>query len=243
MKQILCFGDSNTYGLIPGTQERYEWGIRWTSLLDEAVRNQGYHVVEEGLCGRTTVFEDPFREGRKGTSVLPLLLETHRPIDTVILMLGTNDCKAVYHASAETIGNGIAKLIDQILISNPKIKILLISPIRLGDKVWEDGFDPEFDGRSVITSLKLPEVYRRIAAEKNVSYLAASEYAIPSEADREHLDAAGHRSLANAVIAKLSAMNLDITEKTAACAPSLSPDTSPLADGIIQAVFHCHNFL
>lgn len=215
MKQILCFGDSNTYGLIPGTKERYEWGIRWTSLLDEAVRSQGYRVIEEGLCGRTTVFEDPFREGRKGTSVLPLLLETHHPIDTVILMLGTNDCKSVYHASAETIGNGITKLTDQILSCNPEIKILLISPIRLGDKVWEDGFDPEFDGHSVVTSLRLPEVYRRIAAEKNIFYLAASEHAIPSEADREHLDAAGHKNLATAVIAKLSAMNLHRTEKTA----------------------------
>lgn len=29
MKQILCFGDSNTYGLIPGTKDRYDWDTRW----------------------------------------------------------------------------------------------------------------------------------------------------------------------------------------------------------------------
>ena len=60
MKQILCFGDSNTYGLIPGTtNQRYGWGTRWTSILDDKVRTKGYRVIEEGLCGRTTVFDDP----------------------------------------------------------------------------------------------------------------------------------------------------------------------------------------
>lgn len=34
MKQILCFGDSNTWGLIPKTKQRYPWGVRWTSILD-----------------------------------------------------------------------------------------------------------------------------------------------------------------------------------------------------------------
>lgn len=66
MKQILCFGDSNTYGLIPGTSnQRYGWGTRWTSILDDRVREKGYRVIEEGLCGRTTVFDDPFQHRKK----------------------------------------------------------------------------------------------------------------------------------------------------------------------------------
>ena len=94
MKQILCFGDSNTYGLIPGTtNQRYGWGTRWTSILDDKVRTKGYRVIEEGLCGRTTVFDDPFRTERRGTEMLPAILESHRPVDTIVLMLGTNDCK------------------------------------------------------------------------------------------------------------------------------------------------------
>lgn len=59
MRQILCFGDSNTYGLIPGTKNRYDWETRWTGILDRKLKDKGYRVVEEGLCGRTTVFEDP----------------------------------------------------------------------------------------------------------------------------------------------------------------------------------------
>ena len=74
MKQILCFGDSNTYGLIPGTtNQRYGWGTRWTSILDDKVRTKGYRVIEEGLCGRTTVFDDPFRTEKEKNKCLILL--------------------------------------------------------------------------------------------------------------------------------------------------------------------------
>lgn len=136
MKQILCFGDSNTYGLIPGTaNQRYGWGTRWTSILDDKVRTKGYRIIEEGLCGRTTVFDDPFRTERRGTEMLPAILESHRPVDTIVLMLGTNDCKSVYSATPEVIGQGIEQLLDQINTVNPDAKILLVSPIYIGERI------------------------------------------------------------------------------------------------------------
>lgn len=136
MKQILCFGDSNTYGLIPGTaNQRYGWGTRWTSILDDKVRTKGYRVIEEGLCGRTTVFDDPFCTERRGTEMLPAILESHRPVDTIVLMLGTNDCKSVYSATPEVIGQGIEQLLDQINTVNPDAKILLVSPIYIGERI------------------------------------------------------------------------------------------------------------
>ena len=107
MKQILCFGDSNTWGLIPKTKQRYPWGVRWTSILDNELNrhfNNEYRVIEEGLCGRTTVFDDPLRDGRNSFKLLPTILESHNPVTDVIIMLGTNDCKTVYNASAEVIG-------------------------------------------------------------------------------------------------------------------------------------------
>ena len=87
MKQILCFGDSNTYGLVPATTDRYGWGVRWTSIINEKLGLQEYRVIEEGLCGRTTVFDDPFREGRRGTQLFPTLLETHRLLDCIVITL------------------------------------------------------------------------------------------------------------------------------------------------------------
>lgn len=199
MKQIVCFGDSNTYGLIPGTTDCYDWNTRWTGIVGEEMSRQGYLVQEEGLCGRTTIFDDPLRAGRRGTELLPVILETHNPIDIVILMLGTNDCKSYYGASAEVIGLGIRQLIQQIKAGVPDAKLILVSPIQLGEDIW-DGYDLEFDQTSVETSKDLPRVYQRIAKEEGIAYLAASDYAKPSFRDREHMDETGHRQLANGIL-------------------------------------------
>lgn len=209
MKQILCFGDSNTFGLIPGTGNRYDWNIRWTGILDKNLKEKGYRIIEEGLCGRTTVFDDSFREGRKGADILPTLLESHNPIDIVILMLGTNDCKTIYNATAETIGKGIQRLLQQIKQKSPQAKIILVSPIYLGQGVGEKGFDSEFDDSSVETSENLHKVYNRIADENEIYYLKASGYANPSPQDREHLDENGHRKLAEGLLDLLEGVITD----------------------------------
>lgn len=203
MKQILCFGDSNTYGYVPKTGGRYPYEERWTGLLAEKLKKTEYRVIEEGLCGRTTVFSDELRPGRRGADLLPILLESHKPVEQVILMLGTNDCKTVYGASAEVIGKGIEKLISQIKAADAATKILLVSPILLGEGVWEEGFDPEFNEKSVETSKKLKVVYQKIAEENGCDFFAASDIVSPSAADREHLSVQSHAAFANAVYQKL----------------------------------------
>ncbi len=134
MKQILCFGDSNTWGYDGESGERLPFTVRWTGRLQRTFERKDVRIIEEGLCGRTTVFEDPFRQGRRGTALLPTLLETHHPVDLVVLMLGTNDCKTIFGASAEVIGRGIQCLLDQIQTFAPQTDVLLISPIYLGKK-------------------------------------------------------------------------------------------------------------
>ena len=201
MKQILCFGDSNTYGLIPGSTRRFKWEQRWTGRLEQKL-GRDFRMIEEGLCGRTTVFEDALRSGRKGCTYLPVLLETHAPLDGVILMLGTNDCKAVNNASAKVIGKGIEKLILQIRAFSKEIPILLISPILLGETVWKKEFDSEFDTKSVVTARQLKEEYQKIAEQYGCWFLAASEFTLPSNLDLEHLDEVGHQKLADAIYEK-----------------------------------------
>ena len=203
MKQILAFGDSNTWGLIPGSApyERYPWGVRWTSILQEKLEDA--RVIEEGLCGRTTVFEDELRPGRKGINSLPVLLESHSPIDSAIIMLGTNDCKSFYNASATTIGKGIERCLDALEKYVKCENILLIAPMDLGPDVWKPEKDPEFNKRSVETSRELKNVYRRIADRKGVGFLAASDFVSPSDIDNEHMDASSHRVFADAVYEKL----------------------------------------
>ena len=212
MKQILCFGDSNTYGLIPGTtNQRYGWGTRWTSILDDKVRTKGYRVIEEGLCGRTTVFQDDLREGRRGLDLIGVTMEMHTPIDLLIVMLGTNDCKTRYNASAGTIAKGLAQVIQKARknASQP-FDLLVISPIHLGEGVGDPGFDPEFNEKSVEVSKKLAEEYHKVALLHHAAFLDASAFASPSTTDREHLDAAGHAALANAIYEKVIDMQKEL---------------------------------
>lgn len=200
MKQLLCYGDSNTWGLIPGTKERYPWGLRWTSILQEKLGNADVHVIEEGLCGRTTVFEDYYRKGRKGIATLPLVLESQCPIDAAVLMLGTNDCKACYHNSPYIIAKALAQCVDELLHYIEPEKIVIVSPIHLGEDVWEEQFDPEFDQKSVEISKGLKKEYQKIAKQKQVHFLAASDFVNPSDDDREHMDEAGHAVFAEQVL-------------------------------------------
>lgn len=207
MGEILCFGDSNTYGLIPGTKDRYGRDVRWTGIIQNRLWNKDYNIIEEGLCGRTTVFEDELREGRRGSALLPIILESHKPLDTVILMLGTNDCKSYYKASANVIGRGIEKLLQQIKTNRSNMKILLISPILLGEQVWKNEYDPEFNVESIQTSIRLKEVYQAIADKYSIEFLAASEVAKASDIDQEHLDADNHEKLADAILKKLEELS------------------------------------
>ncbi len=199
MRQILCYGDSNTWGLIPGTNERYPWGVRWTSLLQEKLKDKDVRILEEGLCGRTTIFEDAYRENRNGLKSLPLILESHAPIDAAIIMLGTNDCKSIYKVNSTQIAKGLSLCVDELLKYIPSGNILIVSPIHFGERVWEKDYDPEFDRTSVNTVLQLKEAYQRVADEKKIRMIAASDYANPSEIDQEHMEPHGHASLAEAI--------------------------------------------
>lgn len=205
MKQILCFGDSNTWGLIPGTKDRFAWGERWTSLLQEKYGST-VRIIEEGLCGRTTIFEDELRDGRKGIDTLKVLLESHAPLDEVIIMLGTNDCKSYYNVSASVIAKGAKRCIQLVRSMAPEARILLISPIQLGAKVYLTEYDREFNEESIKVSINLKKEYQKVADIEEIDFLAASDFASPSEEDQEHLNKEGHVALACAIFDKLNAI-------------------------------------
>lgn len=206
MTDVLCFGDSNTWGYNPADGSRFPWEVRWTGRLQEALREDGIRILEEGLCGRTTIFEDPLRLGRKGTGLFPVLLETHGQPDVIVLMLGTNDCKTVFSASAEVIGKGVARLLEQAGQASPGSRVLVVSPIWLGERVWEEGFDPEFSPESVEVSKRLGAVYQRVAARYGAEFLRASDYVKCSQEDQEHMDAANHRIFAEVIADRIRQM-------------------------------------
>ena len=204
MKTIVCYGDSNTYGYNPENGFRYEYEERWTTILQKELKDSAI-VIPEGLNGRTTSFEDELRPGRNGATYLDPCLHSHGPIDLVVLMLGTNDCKTIFGASAEIIGKGIVRLLEQINQYADKMKVLVISPIYLGEKVWQDGYDQEFSPESVEVSKKLEPVYEKVAGKYGKRFMRAADYASPSEADQEHMDGQSHKILADAIYRKLEA--------------------------------------
>ena len=203
---ILCFGDSNTYGYRPDGSGRFDADTRWTGLLQKKLGTND-RIIEEGLCGRTTVFSDELREGRRGLDTIGILLESHAPVDLLILMLGTNDCKNHYRASASLISKGLDQVIRKArLNASQHFDLLVISPIHLGHGVGESDFDPEFDENSEVVSRNLAAEYRKVALQNHAAFLNAADYALPSITDREHLDEKGHAALADAIYDKIIAL-------------------------------------
>lgn len=199
MKNILCFGDSNTYGYKPDGTGRYDPSVRFTGRLQNLLGEE-YRIIEEGCPGRTTVFEEENHPYMRGIDYITPCLFSHNPIDYVVVMLGTNDCKAAFRASGAEIAAGLERIIESIKkISGASIGILIVSPIHLGDNIGKAGYDPEFDRESAEVLKTLAYEYRQLAEKTNCDFLDASKYAEPSPIDEEHLDIIGHYKLANAI--------------------------------------------
>ena len=201
MKTILCFGDSNTFGTNP-KGGRHERQIRWPGRLAQLL-GDGYYVIEEGMGGRTTVWDDPLEPNRCGIQFLPVALQSHKPLDLVAICLGTNDCKAHFHASPRMIAKGAERLVKTIQSYDygagvPAPKILLISPIHIGDEVEHSPY-ASFDSASPAKSRALAPFYREVADQYGCLYLDASKVAEPSGLDQLHMEEEGHKALAEAV--------------------------------------------
>ena len=204
--RILAFGDSNTWGYIPGGSGRYPAGTRWTTILEEL--DPEINVWEEGLCGRTTIFQETGYPDRTGVAGLRAFFKGSPVPDAAILMLGTNDCKPCFGVSAKEIGEGIQTCLDELERVLPPRRILLMSPILLGEDVWKPEKDPAYDRRSVAVAGDLKTVYTEIATARGCAFLAASDYADPDPQDEEHMNETGHRQLAEAVYGKLREMGV-----------------------------------
>lgn len=199
MKTILCYGDSNTWGYDPRTRDRYPREVRWTGVLRGAL-GEGYLVIEEGLCGRTTVWDDPIEGHKNGHTYLIPCLETHRPLDLVIILLGTNDLKMRYSVSAYDIANGAGVLVRTVLQSasgpgGQTPAVLLVAPPPVTRLT---GFAQMFHGAGAKSDLFGAE-FRRVAEEMGCSLLDAGSVVRSSEVDGIHLDPEAHTALGQAL--------------------------------------------
>lgn len=204
LKNIMCFGDSNTYGFIAGSGGRYGESVRWTRLLQKKL-GYSYYVIEEGLNGRTTAFDDPDSKYMNASEYIEMCVSTHKPLDLVIIMLGTNDVKTRYGATAKDIAEGMAKLIRIIRDQGTVVKeILVVSPIHISDNILQSEYCDSFGGlEGVKLSKEISGEYAKLAAEFGCHFLDAAEYAEADNKDAIHLDIKAHGNLADAMYDKI----------------------------------------
>ena len=201
MKTILCYGDSNTWGYDPASSNRFSRDVRWTRVLGREL-GDGNEVIEAGLNGRTTVWDDPIEGYKNGKEQLIPFLTTHKPLDLVIIMLGTNDLKMRFSVSAFDIAKSAGVLVGMTQKSETgpddgSPAVLLIAPASVG-KLTD--FAEMFEGAEA-KSRKFSGHYRLIAEEYGCSFMDAGEIMVSSDLDGIHFEASEHQKLGKAVAA------------------------------------------
>lgn len=207
-KRILCFGDSNTWGFIPGSGFRYDENTRWTQLLQAKLKDD-YVVLEEGLNGRTSSFDVGYDEFLNGKKSFPFVLKTAFPLDLIIIFLGTNDI--VEHDEIQT-EKGITEIVrmaknaNYIIRSSHPIfpngsKVLLITPTRCIPS-------PIMTQTIVERSEHFSQMCKRISELMDVENLEFSSKVLPSEVDGVHFSPEAHKIIAEEIYSKIKEMNI-----------------------------------
>lgn len=203
MKSILCYGDSNTWGYDPVTGSRFDQDTRWTGVLRRGL-GTGYDIIEEGLNGRTTVWDDPIEEYKNGKSYFVPCLESHWPLDLVVIMLGTNDLKTRFGVSAFDIAQGGCALVSTAQYIHQRTtgtapKVLLLAPPPLGKLTV---FAEMFEGAEA-KSRKFAAYFRAVADERGCAFFDTSTVITTSDIDGIHLEASEHAKLGAALAAEV----------------------------------------
>jgi lysophospholipase L1-like esterase len=200
MRSILCYGDSNTWGADVSTGGRFPRDVRWPGVL-QGLLGADYDVIEEGLGGRTTVWDDPIEEHKNGKTYLLPCLESHAPLDLVIMMLGTNDLKARFGLTAFDIASGAATLVRHVLASTtgPDGRaplVLLLSPPPIGE--LRPNLSELLAGAPE-KGVRLAGHFRYMAEALGCAFLDTTQFLVPDPLDGVHLTADGQRVLAEQV--------------------------------------------
>ena len=211
--EILCYGDSNTWGTVArrrveDEEFRFDRATRWPCVL-QAELGDSYAVTEEGMGFRTTVYTtDPEKTWQNGLALLEPILYSHHPLDMVIVMLGTNDLRQEKLPEPEALGSGISRITEFIQLhpeygrSGRAPAIILVAPpfIRPSRADGRTEVYPIFHGANgEERSLQFPQIYRAAAEKYGCGFVNAQQFTVPDSADGVHMDAASHRRLAHAI--------------------------------------------
>lgn len=202
-KRILCYGDSNTWGQKAHEAGRYPANVRWTGRLQMTL-GDSFEIIEEGLSARTTDLDYPHKPGRNGRTYLQPCLVSQSPVDTVILMLGTNDLKIEFGPRApKDISSAIEGLVSDVirLAKSPEgasPDIILVSPILINPDAptFRDIYVPDYyDDDSVQLARELAAHIKDVADRHHCYVVDAANIAEAGD-DGVHMSEEGHYALA-----------------------------------------------
>ncbi len=204
MQSILVYGDSLSWGIVPGTRQRLAFESRWPGVMENLLLAKGrkVRVIEDCLNGRRTVWEDPFKAGRNGLVGLGSRMEVHSPLSLAIVMLGANDFQfSTPFNNAWTAGQGVAAIVTEMrrapiepgMVAPP---ILIVAPPAL--RKAEVAAMPKFEGAE-LRCAGLAEALRQVALDLGCSFFDANTVARTSAVDGVHLEADQHLLLGTAI--------------------------------------------
>ena len=206
-KRILCFGDSNTWGFIGGLRTRYDEDTRWTGRLQNMLGSD-YAVVEAGLSGRTTVYDNPLNPPANGFAHMKPILLSAAPVDLLIFMLGTNDFQTQIASTALNTALAVRYMLDEAKkmgADRPgeQMKILLMAPAAIdASRLGKFPLDP-VDENTIKNSQELGGYLKQVAEQMGYAFIDANDYIRPGEADGTHWDAEGHAKMADVIYEKV----------------------------------------
>lgn len=210
MQQLLVYADSLSWGIIPGTRNRFGFDQRWPGVLELGLLKEGMRVrvIEDCLNGRRTVWEDPFKPGRNGLPGLEQRIEIHSPLSLVIIFLGTNDFQAVHQNSAWQSAQGISALIHAIRHAPvepgmPIPDILVVAPPEIQRARGE--IAAKFAGAET-KSEGVSKAYRAVAGQNDCHFFDAGSVTSASKVDGIHLDRDQHLALGTALTGRVKTL-------------------------------------
>jgi lysophospholipase L1-like esterase len=212
MQQILVYGDSLSWGIVPGTRRRFTFNQRWPGVMESELIRQGrkVRVIEDCLNGRRTVWDDPFKSGRNGLTGLEQRIEVNSPLALVILALGTNDFQSMHQHNAGHSAQGVATLIAAIRRAPiepgmPVPKVLVVAPPKI--QTAKGSMTQKFAGAE-IKAEGLAAAIAQVASDTGCAFFDADNATATSRVDGVHLDEEQHLALGKALAQTVAEMLL-----------------------------------
>lgn len=216
MKNILCFGDSNTWGYdyttydpALGSGQRMPFDVRWPGMVQNLLGGE-YHIIEDALNARTNMVEDPYFPHRLGMSSLKVALDAHAPLDLVIIQMGVNELKHMFNLTAGMIAFAVEQLVAAAQTSYynyPVPKVLLIAPSPVKKDIADYIFGFSFGPLAYEKSCQFGALYSDIAKRYGCGFIdcAPMDFKL-NTLDGLHYDREDHLKLGKAVAEKIREM-------------------------------------